>query len=42
MDATIARDRARTFPNHVLFKDDDGVGQRFLCNVLHAYAASDP
>ncbi|KAF8287874.1 putative rab-like GTPase activating protein [Trypanosoma cruzi] len=39
---TIGRDLARTFPTHILFRDEGGVGQTFLRNVLHAYAAVDP
>ncbi|ESL05886.1 rab-like GTPase activating protein [Trypanosoma rangeli SC58] len=38
----IGRDLARTFPTHILFREEGGVGQTFLRNVLHAYACIDP
>ena len=38
----IERDLGRTFPNHVLFRDQDGIGQTKLRNILHAYACIDP
>ncbi|RNF05532.1 rab-like GTPase activating protein [Trypanosoma rangeli] len=38
----IERDLARTFPTHILFREEGGVGQTFLRNVLHAYACIDP
>ncbi|EPY25136.1 rab-like GTPase activating protein [Angomonas deanei] len=42
IDLVLSRDLNRTFPNHVMFKEDGGVGQTFLKNVLHAYAGTDP
>ncbi|EPY37155.1 rab-like GTPase activating protein [Strigomonas culicis] len=42
VDAVISRDLSRTFTNHVLFQEDNGIGQTFLRNVLHAYAGTDP
>lgn len=42
MEGIIERDLNRTFPTHVLFRDDDGAGQTKLRNVLHAYACIDP
>lgn len=42
VDNIISRDLARTFPHHVLFQEQGGVGQTFLRNVLHAYAGTDP
>lgn len=42
IDEVLGRDLSRTFPNHVLFRDEGGVGQTFLRNVLHAYAGCDP
>jgi hypothetical protein len=41
-EGLIERDLARTFPHHESFKDTDGVGQRNLRNILHAYAVIDP
>lgn len=45
-DDVIRRDLHRTFPSHVYFKDDEGVGQSTgrerLYRVLRAYAAHDP
>ncbi|KAG8345713.1 Rab GTPase TBC domain [Trypanosoma vivax] len=38
----ISRDLARTFPKHILFRKEGGIGQTFLRNVLHAYACADP
>lgn len=38
----IERDLGRTFPTHVLFKDQDGIGQTKLRSILHAYACIDP
>ncbi|KEG14678.1 rab-like GTPase activating protein [Trypanosoma grayi] len=38
----IGRDLARTFPTHILFREEGGVGQTFLRKVLHAYACVDP
>ena len=31
----------RTFPTHPYFKDDNGLGQTALCNVLKAYSMFD-
>lgn len=42
VDNFISRDLARTFPKHVLFQEEGGVGQTFLRHVLHAYAGCDP
>lgn len=38
----IERDLGRTFPTHVLFRDQDGLGQTQLRNILRAYANIDP
>lgn len=38
----IERDLDRTFPNHVLFEEKDGIGQSSLRQVLRWYAAIDP
>ncbi|ORC85607.1 rab-like GTPase activating protein [Trypanosoma theileri] len=40
--SVISRDLSRTFPKHILFREEGGVGQTFLRNVLHAYASVDP
>lgn len=40
--SVIERDLARTFPSHALFREEGGVGQQQLRNILHAYAAVDP
>eukprot|EP01059_Diplonema_ambulator_P026108 TRINITY_DN4328_c0_g2_i6.p1 TRINITY_DN4328_c0_g2~~TRINITY_DN4328_c0_g2_i6.p1 ORF type:complete len:281 (+),score=31.67 TRINITY_DN4328_c0_g2_i6:42-884(+) len=46
MDAGLAeiikRDLGRTFPTHALFLGPDGVGQKALFSLLHAYAVYDP
>lgn len=42
LEGVIERDLNRTFPTHVMFQDEDGVGQRKLRNILHAYACIDP
>ncbi|EAN78273.1 GTPase activating protein, putative [Trypanosoma brucei brucei TREU927] len=42
LKGTISRDLPRTFPKHVLFREEGGIGQTFLRNVLHAYANIDP
>jgi len=46
LDADVAcvieRDLGRTFPTHVLFRDQDGAGQTKLRSILHAYACIDP
>ncbi|KAH9577976.1 Rab-GTPase-TBC domain [Trypanosoma melophagium] len=42
LSGVIGRDLARTFPKHILFREEGGVGQTFLRNVLHAYASVDP
>jgi hypothetical protein len=36
----IKRDINRTFPEHPLFQEEDGPGQRALLNVMKAYAVS--
>ncbi|CAG9317093.1 unnamed protein product [Blepharisma stoltei] len=38
----IERDLHRTFPDHFLFCERGGEGQRALCNILYAYANYDP
>lgn len=40
-DIIILRDLDRTFPNHILFMQRQGVGQHALFTVLRAYAAFD-
>lgn len=37
----IRRDIARTYPEHDLFKEKDGVGQESLFNVMKAYSLHD-
>ena len=37
----IRRDIARTYPEHALFKQKDGVGQEALFNVMKAYSVHD-
>lgn len=37
----IRRDIARTYPNHELFKEKDGLGQEGLFNVMKAYSLHD-
>ena len=37
----IRRDIARTYPEHALFKQKDGVGQESLFNVMKAYSVHD-
>lgn len=38
---SINRDIGRTFPRHVIFLKENGLGQRALSNVLRAYSALD-
>lgn len=38
----ITRDINRTFPRHILFQDQGGLGQQVLFNVLKAYAVYNP
>lgn len=38
----MCRDIDRTFPRHVMFREDDSEGQRRLRRVLHAYSRHDP
>lgn len=38
----IERDVDRTFPRHILFVEDDGLGQQSLRRILRWYAALDP
>ncbi|CAO3590623.1 unnamed protein product [Absidia cylindrospora] len=40
-DKMIQRDLARTFPGHDYFKEQDGVGQEGLYNVVRAYSVYD-
>ncbi|ORZ09824.1 rab-GTPase-TBC domain-domain-containing protein [Absidia repens] len=40
-DKMIQRDLARTFPDHTYFKDQGGVGQEGLYNVIRAYSVYD-
>lgn len=42
LEGVIERDLGRTFPTHVLFRQDNGSGQAILRNILHAYAVVDP
>eukprot|EP00758_Cryptobia_borreli_P004291 Tbor_TRINITY_DN4290_c0_g1::TRINITY_DN4290_c0_g1_i1::g.23938::m.23938/K19944/TBC1D10; TBC1 domain family member 10 len=42
VDGIIERDLGRTFPHHILFKDEEGAGQTKLRNIMHAYANIDP
>ena len=37
----IRRDIARTYPEHALFKQKDGLGQESLFNVMKAYSVHD-
>ena len=37
----IRRDIARTYPEHDMFKEKDGVGQESLFNVMKAYSLHD-
>jgi len=37
----ISRDIGRTFPRHIIFHRQGGIGQRSMTNVLRAYAALD-
>eukprot|EP00947_MAST-08B_sp_MAST-8B-sp1_P002439 g2439.t1 len=41
-DAVIQVDAPRTFPNHVLYKQEGGEGQKRLMRVLRAHAVHDP
>ena len=38
----ISKDLGRTFPEHAMFREKNGEGQRVLMNVLSAYANYDP
>ncbi|BET00471.1 TBC [Nesidiocoris tenuis] len=40
-EKVIRRDIARTYPEHELFKEKDGVGQESLFNVMKAYSLHD-
>jgi len=40
-EKVIRRDIARTYPEHALFKQKDGVGQEALFNVMKAYSVHD-
>lgn len=42
LENVIERDLSRTFPKNIIFMEAGGVGQKFLRNVLHAYACIDP
>ena len=42
IEGLIERDLGRTFPNHMMFRDDDGIGQTHLRRILRACANIDP